>query len=291
MDTRPQNTPARGISRAHAIGLCVALLLSLLAATTPANTDETVRPLFDTHIHYNQDFRERIPPDDVISRLDRAGIGRAFVSSTPTEGTVALYRLAPDRIVPLLRPYRSYADRRTWHSDPTLIDRLKEKLAVIPYRGIGEFHVFGEDASSDEMLALTRLATERGLFLHAHSDEDAIVRILQQAPGLSVIWAHAGFDVPLETLDALLRQYPRLSIELSYRSDIAPGGQLSPEWRSLFVTHSQRFLFGSDTHVGSRWLELEALAGAGRGWLDQLPVEVAEQIAFRNAERLAGNSD
>jgi hypothetical protein len=270
---------------------CAAILLSLPVAASSLDQGAASRPLFDAHIHYNQDFRERIPPDDVIARLDRAGIARAFVSSTPTDGTVALYRLAPERIVPLLRPYRSYADRRTWHSDPMLIERLEQRLAAIPYRGIGEFHVFGEDASSAVMRELIALASDRRLFLHAHTDEDAIVRLLEQAPQLTVIWAHAGFDVPLETLDALLERYPHLMIELSYRTDIAPGGRLATAWRELFLAYPDRFLFGSDTHVGGRWLELEALAAEGRDWLGQLPPDVAEDIAYRNAQRLAANSD
>jgi len=271
--------------------ICAALLSALALPAASVGNNEAARPLFDAHIHYNRDFRERIPPAEVISRLDRAGIARAFVSSTPTDGTVALYRLAPGRIVPLLRPYRAYADRGTWHSDPTLIARLKEQLTAVPYRGIGEFHVFGEDASTAEMLELIELAVEHDLFLHAHTDEAAIVRLLQQAPQLTVIWAHAGFDVPLETLESLLDRYPQLIIELSYRTDIAPGGRLTEAWRTLFVAHPQRFLFGSDTHVGGRWLELEALAEAGRGWLAQLPPDVAEQIAYRNADRLAANND
>jgi hypothetical protein len=270
---------------------CAAILMSLPAAASSVDDGAASRPLFDAHIHYNRDFRERIPPDDVIARLDRAGIARAFVSSTPTDGTVALYRLAPGRIVPLLRPYRSYADRRSWHSDPTLIARLNEQLTVIPYRGIGEFHVFGEDASSDVMKELIAWAADRDLFLHAHTDEDAIVRLLEQAPQLTVIWAHAGFDVPLETLEALLDRHPHLMIELSYRTDIAPGGQLASAWRELFLAYPDRFLFGSDTHVGGRWLELEALAAEGRDWLAQLPPDVAGNIAYRNAERLAANSD
>lgn len=266
------------------------LVLIVTALTGPviqADVGNPNAPLFDAHIHYNQDVRESIPPDDAISRLQRAGIAKAFVSSTPTEATEALYALAPDRIIPVLRPYRSYADRRTWHSDPSLIARLEQQLSVIPYRGIGEFHVFGEDASTAEMVAMARLAAKHRLFLHAHADEDAIVRLLRQGPGLTVIWAHAGFDVPLETLAALLRLHPNLIIELSYRTDIAPDGRLVSAWRRLFVDMPDRFLFGSDTHVGGRWLALNDLAEQARGWLAQLPPEVARKIAFDNAARLA----
>lgn len=245
------------------------------------------RPLFETHIHYNDDVWDVIPPEDAIARLDRAGIARAFVSSTPTAGTEKLYALAPDRVVPLLRPYREYADRRDWFADPELVARIEAHLATFPYRGIGEFHVFGADASTPVMQALLQLADQRSLFLHAHADTDAIVRIAAQVPGLTVIWAHAGFDVPTDTLGALLETHPNLMIELSYRSDIAPDGTLSSAWKRLFEAYPERFLVGMDTHVGGRWAELDGLTAGTRAWLDQLPADVAKRIAFDNAARLA----
>jgi hypothetical protein len=45
-------------------------------------------------------------------------------------------------------------------------------------------------------------------------------------------------------------------------------------------------MVGTDTWVTSRWETLVEGMQARRGWLGQLPPEVAEQIAHRNAERL-----
>jgi predicted TIM-barrel fold metal-dependent hydrolase len=188
----------------------------------------------------------------------------------------------------LLRPYDAPADRRDWFKDPQLSDRLAARLAAFPYRGIGEFHVFGENASTPAMAAMIRMAIERGLFLHAHADRDAIERLLAQADGLTVIWAHAGFDVPTTELAELLERQPNLLLELSYRNDIAPGGQLDPRWRALFIAHPERFLVGMDTHVDDRWDALGELAQETRQWLDQLPAAVARRIAFDNAAALAG---
>jgi hypothetical protein len=259
-------------------------------AVAQADADAPEPALFETHIHYNADVWDAIPPADAIGRLDRAGFAYAFVSSTPTEGTERLHALAPERIVPLLRPYREYADRRDWFADPELVARLEGHLAGFPYRGIGEFHVFGADASTPVMQDLYALASERGLFLHAHADTDAIVRILAHAPGLPVVWAHAGFDVPTDTLGALLATHTNLLIELSYRSDIAPGGDLAEAWRRLFTAYPDRFLVGMDTHAGGRWVELDSLAAEARAWLAQLPADVAEKIGFGNAARLAGTA-
>ena len=103
-----------------------------------------------------------------------------------------------------------------------------------------------------------------------------------------MIWAHAGFDVPVERLDELLARYPGLLLELSYRSDIAPLGTLADDWRTLFSKWPDRILVGTDTHVGARWAELDALADEARNWLKQLPVDVAHRIAFANAADLIG---
>ena len=263
-------------------------IFSAIGHLALAEAEHTNRPLFGAHIHYNQPVWDNIPPHDAVDRLDNAGLTRVFVSSTPTAGTERLYALAPDRVVPLLRPYGSPADRRDWFEDPQLTDRLAARLAAFPYRGIGEFHVFGENASTPAITSMIELAVERDLFLHAHADRDAIERILAQADGLTVIWAHAGFDVPTNELAQLLARQPHLLLELSYRNDIAPGGQLDPRWHALFIAYPERFLVGMDTHVDGRWDALEDLAQETRQWLDQLPAEVARRIAFDNAAELAG---
>lgn len=261
-------------------------MLSLYLATAQAAQHQNDIPLFGGHIHYNQDVWDVISPENAMERLRAAGIERALVSSTPTEGTERLYALDPMRIAPVLRPYRSSADRRTWFADPELIPRLKRQLETVPYRGIGEFHVFGADASTPVMAEMIELAIERSLFLHAHADEAAIVRMVEHTSDLTVIWAHAGFDVPVSRLGELLARHPRLLIELSFRNDIAPNGTLTEEWRQLFMTYPDRVLVGMDTYIASRWAELNELVNETRGWLAQLPPDVASRIAFQNAAEL-----
>lgn len=261
--------------------------LALCAAITQAAPHHGDVPLFDGHIHYNKDVWDVIAPDDAIDRLRAAGIEQAFVSSTPTEGTERLFAQDPARVIPLLRPYRSPADRRTWFEDAELVARLRKDLDTIPYRGIGEFHVFGANASTPVVAEMIDLAAERSLFLHAHADEVAIIHLVERAPDLIVLWAHAGFDVSVTRLGELLARYPNLMIELSFRNDIAAAGNLSNDWRQLFVAQPKRFLVGMDTYIASRWAELGELADEARGWLAQLPPDVADRIAFRNAAELA----
>lgn len=271
-------------------GLILGGLFGFLVVGVPslvsAESQHAPTGLFDGHIHYSEDVWDALPPEQALAWLERAGIERALVSSTPNEGTERLYALAPDRIVPLLRPYRSTADRATWHQDTELPAYLAARLAAFPYRGIGEFHVFGDDAGSPVVRAMVDLARERELVLHAHVDEPALRLLLAQAPDLVLIWAHAGFDVPEEELRELLDENANLYLELSFREGMTDAGGLRPEWRQLLTQYSDRVLTGMDTYIPSRWAELGDLAAESRSWLAELPEPVAERIAFGNARRL-----
>ena len=62
----------------------------------------------------------------------------------------------------------------------------------------------------------------------------------------------------------------------------------TPSWRQLFLDFPDRFMVGTDTlhrpSAGTTWSSTPAYS---RKWLADLPADVADNIAFRNAERLA----
>jgi hypothetical protein len=244
-------------------------------------------PIFDTHIHYSAPDWTEYPEDRILGILQQAGVRRALVSSTPDEGTVRLHRRDPRRVVPILRPYRTREDMSHWYQDPAVLAYVEQRLALGIHRGIGEFHLFGGQADTPVIRRLLQLAVERGLYLHAHSDELAIVELFTLEPRLKVIWAHAGMSAGPRAVGALLDRYPSLWVDLALRNgDVAPGGLLDPEWRALFLRHADRFMAGTDTWVTSRWEALPGSVAEVRRFLSQLPRDVAEKIAYRNAERL-----
>lgn len=266
-------------------GLAVAL--AALASLAPVPVARADPPLFDAHIHYSAPDREAFTPERILETLDRAGVRRALVSSTPDDGTVALWERAPDRIVPFLRPYRARDDMTSWHRDPEVQRHVEARLARGIYRGIGEFHLYGADVEGPVVRRVAELAREHHLFLHAHTDETTLGRMLDLFPEVRILWAHAGMSAGPPGIARLLARSPRLWVELSLRNgDIAPGGRLDPAWRELFLAHPDRFLVGTDTWVVSRWHEIEAIHRETRGWLLQLPREVAERIASGNGDRL-----
>ena len=251
-------------------------------------------PLFDGHIHYSVGATQHYSPEQIIGILDGAGIRRALLSSTPNDGTIELYTRYPQRFIAELRPYRKTRDlatwsveRRSWYRDADTVAFIERELNRGIYRGIGEFHLDGVEADTPVIRRMVELASERKLWLHAHSDAQAIDKLFAYDPHARIVWAHAGMSEPPGVIDRMLARYPALWADLSYR-DVAPGDTLDAEWKALFLKYPDRFLYGSDTWIAPRWEEVGSLTRQARGWLAQLPPEVAENIAWRNAERIFG---
>ena len=262
------------------------LAIALTAyAATPASA-QTPRPIIDVHIHYSQDAWSMLPPPEAIKVLRQAGLRKAFVSSSSDDGTQMLLKAAPDLIVPVLRPYRSRGETGTWTKDPSIIAHVEGRLKVNTYAGIGEFHAYGADADTAVMRRMVELAKERKIFLHAHSDADAVERMFKQNPEALVLWAHSGFD-RVDKVRAMVTKYKTLWADLAFRTDHAPSGKLDATWKQLFVDFPDRFMVGTDTYTPERWHYVVEHANYSRKWLNELPADLADNIAFRNAERLA----
>lgn len=266
------------------ISMAAALAVSMWAGAPARAAD--ILPLIDAHIHYSHDAWDNLPPGDAVAVLRRAGLRKAFVSSSGDDGTLRLHALAPELIVPVLRPYRQRGETGTWFRDATVIGMLEERLAKGGYAGIGEFHVFGADADGEVFRKVVQLAQKHRIFLHAHSDADAVERIFAQDPEAAVLWAHSGFAEP-DVVRPMLARHDRLWADLAFRSDHAAGGGVDPHWRKLFEDFPDRFMIGTDTYTPERWHFVEEHASWSRGWLRTLPRDLAERIAWRNAAALA----
>ena len=256
----------------------------------PADAQDQM-PIFDAHLHYNWEPQPYYPLDKVLEIFRRNNVSGILATSRPNDGTRALVEAKPKGlwVVPFIRPYRVRADMQTWHNDPSIYELVEDEYKRGYYRGIGEFHVYGQAAANETAAKIVRFAAERDLYLHAHCDDAALEILFAHDPRAKIIWAHTGFSTPPARVKELLDRYPLLSGELSYRSGITEaGGKLAAEWSELFARYSERFLLGSDTWINERWFGYDNIMRAYRGWLAQLPKEQAERIAYRNAESLFG---
>lgn len=271
----------------------LAILMLSVAGMLGADRSGAQTPLelFDAHLHYNQEPNPFYPLDKVLEIFKRNGVTGILATSRPNKGTHQLMEAkAPGLwVVPFIRPYRTRADIQTWFKDPEIFDLIKSEYERGYYRGIGEFHIYGQSADTPLVKKIVDFAVEKNLFLHAHCDEAALVILFGHNPKARIIWAHTGFSTPLSRVRELMEKHSELWGELSYRNGVADtGGTLSAEWRELFAKHSDRFLIGSDTWINERWFAYDTIFRDYRAWLAQLPQDQARRIASGNAERLFG---
>ncbi len=290
------------ICRARALTLAVALAAGLALAAAPARAEPYTGPLFDAHLHYNDEARQSGHPlDDVLGRMQRSGVRAILANSRPNEGTLALANAkaqaaaAGVQVVPFVRLYRNRADYSGWFNDPGIAAMVQAELAggtaVGPYRGLGEFHLYDSANANGPVAAqLMKLAQSKGLAVLAHVDDNAIDLLMAHAPRARLIWAHTGIGgTPVARVRVLLVRHPGLMGELSYRPGLTEAnGQLSAEWKALFTEFPGRFMIGSDTWVNARWQGYEALMQEARRWLGDLDPVIARRIAWDNGAALFG---
>ncbi len=177
---------------------CLSLVLAGLAGWAGSAAAQYRGPLFDAHLHYNDEACVHDaqpspgcphPLADVLDRMQRNGVRAIVANSRPNDGTRALAqardatRAAGVTVVPFVRLYRNRADYNNWFRDPSIAAMVDAELArgtpAGPYRGLGEFHLY-DSANADSPVArqLMKLAAEKGLVVLAHVDDVAIEMLM-----------------------------------------------------------------------------------------------------------------
>jgi predicted TIM-barrel fold metal-dependent hydrolase len=251
-------------------------------------------PVFDAHLHYNDDAQAPYSVASAFELFRKNGVAAILANSRPNDGTRALYetwKRMPSlgvQVVPFIRVYRNRSDYGTWQDNREILAMIVEEEKRGYYRGVGEFHVHGFAADTPVVKEIVDFAVAKDLVLHAHADDVAIEILFRHNPKARIIWAHTGFGLELGRVEEMLKRYPALRGELSYRAGVAGETSLAAEWKGLFARHPTRFLLGSDTWVNERWASYPQTMGNYRRVLGELPRDVAEQIAWKNAATLFG---
>jgi hypothetical protein len=279
-------------------------IASALCGFASAQAAGYTGPLFDAHLHYNDDAANGPHPlADVLARMQKSGVKAIVANSRPNDGSKALAaspetRKAGVTVVPFIRLYRNRADYDSWFKDETIDEMVQAEFArgvagdqTGPYKGIGEFHLYDSaNANSAVAKKLMVFAAKNKLAVLAHVDDTAIDLLMAHAPDARLIWAHTGIGgAPAARVDELFKKYPQLMGELSYRPGLTcDGGKLCAEWRTLLLKYPSRFMIGSDTWVNQRWQYYEELMKGYRTWLGDLPPDAARKIGWSNGADLFG---
>ena len=93
--------------------------MNLIALCTTTHAADYTGPLFDAHLHYNEEAWNGTagphPPADVLARMQASGVRAIVANSRPNAGSLALAALPQMReagitVVPFVRLYRNRAE-------------------------------------------------------------------------------------------------------------------------------------------------------------------------------------
>lgn len=261
-------------------------------------------PFADIHLHYYWDHEEVTEVAAAVDTLREHNVVLGVVAGLPSELALKLSDEAGGFVLPIFSPYIEASSRYNWFRDPRVLERAEEGLASGAYVGIGEIHIgFGGQPDSDVFRGLLGLAREYDVPVMVHtdaSDHRFFSPVCQEFSEVRFLWAHAGGPLGPDQSEAMLEACPNLWIELSARDPWHYGnlldahGTLPEAWRSLMIEYPDRFMTGTDpvwnAHESARWYEANhgwenygLLIEFHRGWIAQLPDEVAERVRLTNA--------
>jgi len=275
----------------------LALVVALVLAGPAAAADYT-GPLIDAHSH----LPDATAIDAYVSAMKRHNVrkvvllGVGGVQPDEAEWIDAAVKKYPDLVTAGVRV-----------PDPANMaaaGQLDVELARTKARVMGEVHIreasrkIERDPSSPAFMQILELSAQRGVPIVIHDElTPAAAASLEAALAAHrqaiIVLAHAGGAKPTG-LERLLARNANLRIDLSgMHFQRAPSlakekGRLDPAWKALIAKMPARFIMGIDVWAG-RLFEpsmLDRLMTWTRRVLGELPPDVAERVAWKNASDL-----
>ena len=277
--------------------LAFALLLPC-AAPPAAGHAPYGGPLIDAHSH----LPNPQVLDAYVAAMKRHNVGKVVLlgvgglQKQDVEWIAAGAKRYPDRIIqgaPVPDPLGQ--------GQASKLDAL---LGSGQYRAAGEVHVRQESRKIDRRAddpafgQVLEVAAKHGVPVVIHCELTAaaassLETALQKHPKAVIVLAHGGSAEPA-LLEGLLSRNPNLLVDLSgmhYQRTprlASEKGRLDPAWKGLIEKFPDRFMMGIDVWA-PRLFEpatLDRLLAWTRRILGELPPEVAQKVAYRNAARL-----
>ena len=273
----------------------LAMLATLAVIGPAAAVDYYTGPLIDAHGH----LPNATAIDAYVGAMRRHNVrkvvllGVGGVQPEETDWIEAAVKKHPDLVATGLRV-----------PDPTNMaaaGQLDVELARTKARVMGEVHIrqasskIERDPSAPAFMRILELSAQRGVPIVIHDEltpaaSASLEAALAAHREAVIVLAHAGGSKPA-TLERLLARNANLRVDLSgmhfqRTPSLAPEkGPLDRHWKALITKMPDRFLMGLDLWV-ARLFEpamLDRLMAWTRRVLGELPPEVAEQVAWKNA--------
>jgi predicted TIM-barrel fold metal-dependent hydrolase len=276
----------------------VGLVLAAALVAGPAAAADYTGPLVDAHSHVPNataiDAYVAAMKRHNVSKVVLLGVGG--VQKEDAAWIAAAVRKYPDRVVagqPVPDPTSAGAAAR-----------LDAELTKTGAHAVGEIHVRQASRKIDRSPAepafvkVLEVAAKRKTPVVIHDElnaeaSTALEAALKAVPSATLVLAHGGESTP-EVLEGLLARHPNLVVDLSgMHFQRTPAlatekGPLDPGWKALIIRRPERFVIGIDVWA-ARLFEpamLDRLMTWTRRILGELPPEVAERVAHRNATAL-----
>ena len=282
-------------------------------------------PIIDAEFHYGG-----MDVGQIIKNMDNNGVALTWLGPNENAGSEESLRLNtqyPDKFVPTT----VHGDGPKWHgSDAVFLKQLDGEVRSGNYFAMGEFearHYPSNTNNRDVHMPLNSTAFEvvfkassdTGIpFLIHHEAEDAMLpeleTMLAKYPKAKLIWCHFGrnrdpvtwtkFTTP-DTARELLEKYPNLYFDLlqlppgeKYQNGVVQTimydtttSKLKPEWKQVILDYPDRFVLGSDINGGRFGTYGEVMDVFRHNILPELPRDVAEKVAYKNAWKLMTGED
>jgi predicted TIM-barrel fold metal-dependent hydrolase len=278
--------------------IALAVVAALTVITPAAAVDYYTGPLIDAHAH----LPNATAIDAYVAAMKRHNVrkvvllGVGGVQPEETEWIEAALKKFPDLVAAGVRV-----------PDPTNMaaaGQLDVELARTKARVMGEVHIrqagskIERDPSAPAFMRILELSAQRGVPVVIHDELTAAASASLEAAlaahrAAIIVLAHAGESKPA-TLERLLARNANLRIDLSGMhfqrtpSLATEKGPLDRRWKALIAKMPDRFVMGLDLWVAQLFepAMLDRLFAWTRRVLGELPPDVAEQVAWKNAAML-----
>jgi len=278
--------------------VALAVLAALAVSTPAAAVDYYTGPLIDAHAH----LPNATVIDAYVAAMKRHNVRKVML--------LGVGGVQPDEALWLEAAKKKYPDlvaAAVRVPDPTSMaaaGRLDVELARTKARVMGEAHIrhagrkIERDPSAPAFMQILELSAQRGVPIVIHDEltpaaSASLEAALAAHRQAIIVLAHAGESKPA-ALEPLLARNANLRIDLSGMhfqrtpSLATETGPLDRNWKALITKMPDRFVMGLDLWR-ARLFEpamLNRLMTWTRRVLGELPPDVAEQVAWKNAATL-----